>query len=85
MNDIDPGLDLGHGHWIRWASWSPDRDLNPQFAGLPDVERCTGIVRHPLRDSDPEVQFVQRGYCEGAVTIDGPVTRQLWPAQPCGR
>ena len=74
-------IPLGHGHWLRWASWSPDRDLNPQYAGLPDIEHCTAIIRHPLRDDDSHVMCGQRGYCEGAATIDGPVTRQLFSEQ----
>jgi hypothetical protein len=74
--------DLGHGHSLKWASWSPDRELNPQYAGLPDVEHCTAIVRHDLRPDDPKRTCQKQGYCEGAITIDSSVARQLWPAGP---
>jgi hypothetical protein len=50
-------LDLGHDHWLRWASWSPDRDLNPQYADLPDVERAHAMIDHP-RASDPTKRCV---------------------------
>ena len=26
-----PRLDLGSGHWLEYVSWSPDRELNPQY------------------------------------------------------
>jgi hypothetical protein len=72
-------IDIGHGHFLRWASWSPDRDLNPQFAHLPDVEKCTAIIRHvPLRADDDNHGCQQRGYCEAAASMDGPVTRELF-------
>ena len=73
-------IDLGHGHWLTWASWSPDRDLNPQCADLPDVERCTAIIGHDLRPDDDHPHCRERGFCEGAATMDGPVTSQIFPA-----
>jgi hypothetical protein len=72
---------LGHGHFLRWASWRPDRHLNPQYAHLPDVERCTALIRHDLLPGDAEPGCVRRGYCEAAATLDGPVTMQLFPEQ----
>jgi hypothetical protein len=73
--------DLGHGHILRWAGWYPDRDLNPQYADLPDVEKCTAIIRHPLRADDDQAWCRERGFCEGALTLDGPVTQQIFPEQ----
>lgn len=32
-------IDLGHGVDMRWVQWSPDRDLNPQYDGIPDDPR----------------------------------------------
>ena len=71
-------IDLGHGHVLRFASWSPDRELNPQYEGLPDVEKCTALGRHPLRPGDRQVHCRERGYCEGAATLDSEVTRRLF-------
>jgi hypothetical protein len=58
---VEP-LDLGRGHTLRWTSWAPDRDLNPQYAGLPDIERYGAIVEHARSDNG------QR--CVGGVTFD---------------
>ena len=43
-------LDLGHSHTFRWARWSPDRELNPQYADVPDVEHAHGLIEHPRGD-----------------------------------
>jgi hypothetical protein len=61
-------LDLGHDHRLRWTSWAPDRDLNPQHADLPDVERFGAILWHRRGDGHE---------CEGSITFDGEVARQL--------
>jgi hypothetical protein len=74
-------IDLGDGHSMTWAAWSPDRELNPQFADLPDVEHCTAIVRHDLRPDDDQPHCRERGFCEGAATADSPVTQKLFPAE----
>jgi len=37
-------LDLGHGHTLRFTGWSPDRELNPQYEGIPDIERVGAII-----------------------------------------
>lgn len=68
------GLGLGHDHWIRFADWEPDLDLNPQYAHLVDQlpARVSGIVRH-------ELPGVSGGpYCEGAITLDTPIARELF-------
>jgi len=67
-------IDLGGGHTLRYTAWAPDRDLNPQYAGIPDVERFGAIESHPRPDG--------QGQCEGAVTFDGPAQRQLRPNAP---
>ncbi len=63
-------LDLGHGHTLRFTSWAPDRDLNPQYADLPDVERYGAIIDHDTPQGAP---------CCGAIIFDGDVSRQLTP------
>lgn len=32
-------LDLGSGFTLRFFRWAPDRELNPQYSDLPDVEK----------------------------------------------
>lgn len=41
MNQV---IDLGSGHTLRYLSWSPDRELNPQYEGIADIERIGAIV-----------------------------------------
>lgn len=77
-------LDLGHDHTLRFTSWSPDRALNPQYDGIPDVKRYGAIIRHrpgphPIIPVDNEYFS---GWCEGGVTFDGEVQRQISPNHP---
>jgi hypothetical protein len=39
-------LDLGDDHGLQFFGWAPDRTLNPQYEGIPDVERAGAIVWH---------------------------------------
>lgn len=64
--------DLGHDHSYKFTSWNPDRELNPQFADLPDVPKFGLIVRHLTADGQN---------CMGGVTFDGEVQRRLVPEQ----
>ena len=43
-------IDLGHDHYLKFTSWSPDRDLNPQYDGIPDIPRCGAIIWHKAQD-----------------------------------
>jgi hypothetical protein len=72
-------IDLGHGHTLRWTVWKPDRELNPQYEGIPDLEKCTGIIAHPLRPDDEQCRDL--GYCRGAFTPESETTRRLFPEQ----
>lgn len=61
MNDP---IDLGHGFSYSFVGWHPDRDLNPQYEGIPDVDRagiiiwCDGqAVGGPMFDL-PEVRAI---------------------------
>lgn len=59
-------IDLGNGVYMRWLQWSPDRDLNPQYAHLADEEKTGIIVGHVHEDGE---------VCEGAVLFDTPANR----------
>jgi hypothetical protein len=61
-------FDLGHGHVLQFTAWAPDRDLNPQYDGIPDIERYGAIVEHTRPDG-------QR--CVGGVTFDTEQTRAV--------
>lgn len=41
-----PDLDFGNGVQLWWTSWAPDRELNPQYADLPDIDRAGAIIAH---------------------------------------
>jgi hypothetical protein len=67
----DPPVDLGHDHTLRWLSWSPDRDLNPQYADQPDIDRIGAIIDHVRADGQP---------CDGGVIhFDLPGVRDVIP------
>lgn len=61
-------VDLGSGYRMSFTCWQPDRDLNPQYDGIPDVEKWGVIIECP------------HGWeFGGAVTFDGEVQRKLVP------
>ena len=67
-------IDIGHGHTIRFTQWAPNRELNPQYADLPDVDPWGLLVDHAKPGGGP---------CDGgAVTFDSAVARQVDPARP---
>lgn len=57
---------------MRYVSWGPDRDLNPDVAHLADEERHGAIVGHLHGDG---------AECEGFVGFDTPAGR-LSPERP---
>jgi len=65
--------DLGDGHFYRFAGWFPDRDLNPQYDGIPDVARYAAMVRHLTPAGIP---------CMGGVTFDSETARRIEPGKP---
>ena len=67
----DATLDLGSGHLLRFTGWAPDRDLNPQYADLPDVELFGATIEH--RHHETGVR------CVGAITFAGSVQDRVSP------
>jgi len=68
----DP-IDLGYHHTVIFSRWAPDRDLNPQYAGLPDVDPWGLVVDHLKPDGTP--------CAGGCITFDTEVARQLYPGR----
>jgi hypothetical protein len=66
-------LDLGDDHRLFWVGFAPDRTLNPQYANLPDVERCGAIVQHKMPDGK---------WCSGYVRFDIAALAHLEPGRP---
>lgn len=67
-------IDLGHGHTLRFMGWRPDRDLNPQYDGVPDVDRFAAIIEHPHATTGQP--------CVGQVTFAGQVQDRVSPRVP---
>lgn len=61
-------MDIGHNHSIEFLGWSPDRDLNPQYKDVPDIEKFGAAVSHLNKDGQP---------CEGFITFDLPEVRDV--------
>ena len=68
MDEIEGAFDLGNNHIAMWYGWNPDRNLNPQFAHLPDVEHFTLAIAHLTPDGKP---------CQSAIHFHGEVQDQL--------
>jgi len=41
-----PDIELGSDHALWFIGWRPERDLNPQYDGIPDVPRFGANVEH---------------------------------------
>lgn len=60
--------DIGNGVRIRYLGWHPDRELNPQYVGVPDIDKYGIIVSHLHQDGS---------VCEGFVTFNTQQSRTL--------
>jgi len=63
-------LDLGDDHTLRFTHWAPERDLNPQYEGIPDIDPVGAIIDHRKPDGTT---------CSGALTFYSPAARRLFP------
>lgn len=75
MSDLNPdtdAVDIGDDHQIKFFCWAPDRELNPQWAGVPDVPRAGALIWHKSPKDGSQ--------CTGAVNFDLPEARHLAPA-----
>lgn len=61
---------IGYGIDIAYAGWHPDRELNPQSAHLPDVEKYCLLLQHNCNGDRR---------ANGCV-LDGEVSRELHPS-----
>lgn len=66
-------LDLGDNHKLRYTCWKPDRNLNPQYEHLPDVEKFGATIYHLKPDGSP---------CLGAVIFNSQVQAAIMPGRP---
>lgn len=59
--------DIGHDILIAFAGWHPERDINPQYAHLPDVDKYCLLLGHQCKDR----------WTPNGCTLDGPVSREI--------
>ncbi len=69
-------VDLGSDHKLAFTSWHPNRELNPQYADYPDVERCGALVYH-LTPSGEE--------CCSGIMFDGDLARKVFSEKSAWR
>lgn len=63
-------IELGHDHRAYFTAWMPDRDINPQYDGIADVEKFGLVVEHPDKREPWKA-------CAGGITFDTPTAQQL--------
>lgn len=65
-------IDLGDGHGLWFFGWSPDRELNPQYADRPDIDRLGAILLHHRADGVE---------CHSSITFDVPGAAEISPGR----
>lgn len=66
-------IDIGCNHYIKYVGWYPDRELNPQYAHLPDIDIVGVSVKHLNKDGKE---------CMGFIQFDLPQIREVFPKGP---
>lgn len=72
-SSYDEPYDFGHGVTGCFVGWAPDRELNPQFEGIPDEPHYGVFLNHPTADG---------GTCRSCAVFDGEVVRRIEPSRP---
>lgn len=67
----DP-FELGHGHIGNYFSWAPDRELNPKYKDMPDIERYGLLIKHSTPEGNP---------CMGSVVFNSPAAKKIEPGK----
>ncbi len=66
-------IDIGHGVGYLLTGWHPDRELNPHYDGIADVDRFGLLYRHPAPDGSE---------CGGSVIFEGEAASRVMPKHP---
>lgn len=80
--DNDPAfpIDLGCDHYLRYASWTPNRELYKHYDDKPDTERFAAVIRH--KRVNKKGSYYSGKWCQMTIVIDGPVQRDILPRGP---
>lgn len=70
--NYDDPYDFGEGVTGYYVGWCPDRDLNPQYEGVPDEPRYALHLDHPNPAG---------GRCTSAVTFESEVQLRVEPGR----
>jgi len=57
---MENDLDFGNGFTGRWVGWYPDRELNPQYDGIPDEEHSLLLLTCPHGEGGVPVKSAVR-------------------------
>lgn len=81
-------LDLGEGYYGWKAGWAPDRDLNPQYEGIPDHPFVALILKCGPHGEEGSVRLARGLPGEEppvwAVVQEQPLTLSPSVSAPCG-
>lgn len=66
-------IDLGHGVRVAFTQWAPDRELNPQYKEIPDIDKYGLIYTHPGSDGEQ---------CQGSIVFEGTIAHLMNPDRP---
>ncbi len=73
MNDE---IDIGNDHYIKFVGWHPNRELNPQYKDIPDINYCGCLIRHKkLNESNAYLGEE----CMGFIHFDTPEVKIIFP------
>jgi hypothetical protein len=73
----DDAVDIGLEHRMRYTQWAPDRELNPQYEGIPDVPKWGLLIEHPKKPGDEACGWDD--HCIAAVTFESEVQHLVAP------
>lgn len=71
-HDRPPDIDLGHDHKLWFSGWHPDRDLNPQYDGVPDDDKAAATIEHKKKPDGSD--------CQSGITFETDSIRRVRPA-----
>lgn len=71
QEDIANSIDIGCGHYIEYFQFAPNRELNPQYDGIPDIPKSGLTLYHRKPNGQP---------CSGGVYFDLPEVRAMQEA-----
>lgn len=79
FHDRPADVDLGEGVLGWFYSWKPDRALNPQYAGIADIDRVGLFLEHKMPHDGSRHDGSRH---DGSITFDLPGVREVFGPRP---